>query len=299
MNPLVTISMPVYNCRATVADAIASLLNQALEDWELIVLDDGSCDGTADIVRKFADPRISLIEGDTNRGLSARLNQIASTCRSLYFARMDGDDVSYPNRLKHQVDFLCNHPEVDLVAGAMIIFGRDGRGLGVRRGPREHERICVNPYSGFPMAHSTWLGRTDWFRNNPYREDAVRMEDWDLLFRTHEVSKFANLQEVVMGYREASLSLRKLASTRWHKSRFVIEYAWIDGRFGSALGEVGKQAAKLLLDAFALGTGLNHRVLRHRVPQASRAELDAWREVLLAAQRTARTCREELKSVLA
>jgi hypothetical protein len=147
------------------------------------------------------------------------------------------------------------------------------------------------------LAHATWLGRADWFRRHPYRENAVRIEDWDLLFRTYSQNTFANVHEVVLGVSEASLSLRKLAATRWYHSRLVIEYAQSFGNYVNALGEVGSQTAKLMLDAFALGTGLNHRVLRHRVPAASRAEKDAWREVRRAAHKTARRYTEELEAV--
>jgi glycosyltransferase involved in cell wall biosynthesis len=296
-NPLVSIGMPVYNCRATVAESIASILNQTFEDWELVVFDDGSRDGTPEIVRRFSDPRIRLIVGETNRGIPARLNEIVRQGRSTFFARMDGDDIAYPDRLKRQVEFLQKHPEVDLVAGAVSVIDGDGEAIGVRRGPLEHERICARPLSRFPMAHATWLGRGDSFRRHPYRENAVRIEDWDLLFRTYSQNTFANVQEIVLGVSEASLSLRKLAAARWYHSRLVIEYAQTGGATVSALGEAGMQTAKLMLDAFALGTGLNHRVLRHRAPPASRAEKDAWREVRQAVQRTARRHIEERECI--
>ncbi len=296
-NPLVTIGMPVFNCRTTVAESIASILNQTLEDWELVVFDDGSRDGTPDVVRKFADSRIRLVEHKANRGLSVRLNEIVRQSRTTFFARMDGDDVAYPGRLQRQVELLQNHPEIDLVAGAVAVFDSTGEAIGVRRGPLEHDEICARPCSRFPMAHAAWLGRTEWFRRNPYREDAVRMEDWDLLFRAHRQNRFANLSEIVLGVSEASLSLRKIAATRWNQSRFVIEYAQTGGDYVNALGEVGRQAAKLMLDAFALGTGLNHRVLRHRVPPISPAEIETWRDVRQAARKTAWRYMEELESV--
>lgn len=296
-NPLVTIGMPVFNCRTTVAESIASILNQTLEDWELVVFDDGSRDGTRDVVRRFADSRIRLIVGKTNRGLPARLNEIVQQSKSRFFARMDGDDIAYPDRLQRQVEFLRSHPEIDLVAGAVAVIDGNGEAIGARRPPLEHARICARPYSRFPMAHPTWLGRTDWFRHHPYREDAVRMEDWDLLFRAHRQSRFANLQEIALAIGEGSLSLRKLAATRWNQSRFVIEYAQTGEAYVNALGEVGRQALKLMLDAFALGTGLNHRVLRHRIPPISRSEKERWREVRDAARMTAWRCMEGMESV--
>ena len=289
--------MPVFNCRTTVAEAVASILNQTLEDWELVLIDDGSRDGTAEIVRRFHDQRIRLIEGKINRGLPARLNEIVQESRGAFIARMDGDDVAYPRRLQLQVEFLRNHPNVDLVAGAIAIFDGHGAALGVRRGPADHEAICAHPYSGFLLAHATWMGQREWFQSHPYREDANRMEDWDLLFRTYGQSRFANLQEVVLGYREDPLSFRKLVSARWNKSRFVLEYARKNSAFLSALIEVNSQTSKFFLDAFALGTGLNHRVLRHRIPPITPAEAETWREVLHAAHIAAWQHTEERKSV--
>ena len=113
------------------------------------------------------------------------------------------------------------------------------------------------------------------------------MEDWALLFRAYRQSRFANLQEVILGYREDSLSLRKLALARWYKSRFLVEFARTDGRYVSALEGMSREAAKLMIDAFALRTGLNHRVLKHRVPPISRAEMDEWRGVRQAVQMAA------------
>jgi glycosyltransferase involved in cell wall biosynthesis len=289
--------MPVYNCRATVAEAIASILNQTFEDWELVVFDDGSRDGTQEVVRRFADPRLRLVVGKTNRGLPACLNEIVRRSKSAYFARMDGDDIAYPDRLRLQVEFLEKHPEVDLVAGAIAVFDGREEAIGVRRGPREHEQICARPISGIPMAHPTWLGRTSWFQCNPYREDAVHMEDWALLFRSCRHSRFANLQEVVLGYREDSLSLRKLALWRWYKSRFVIEFARADGSYVSSIGEVSREMAKLMMDAFALGTGLNYRVLKHRAPPISCTETDEWREVSQAVRTTALLYAKEREGV--
>jgi hypothetical protein len=214
-----------------------------------------------------------------------------------FFARMDGDDIAYPDRLKRQVEFLQKHPEVDLVAGAMVVFDNDGEAIGVRRGPREHKQICSRPISGFPMAHPTWLGRTDWFRRHPYREDAVRIEDWDLLFRAHRESRLANLREIVLGYSEASPSLRKIAAARWYHSRLVIEYAQSGRTYLNAFVEAGSQATKLALDAFALGTGLNYRVLKHRVPPISRVETDEWRSVQQAVHSAALIYAKERESV--
>ena len=100
--------MPVRNCRSTIDVAIRSIRDQTFGDWELLVLDDGSTDGTPLVVEKhLEDPRIHLIADGRARGITTRLNQaISMSSKSTFFARMDGDDVSYPTRLERQVRIL-------------------------------------------------------------------------------------------------------------------------------------------------------------------------------------------------
>lgn len=288
--PLISIGMPVYNCERTVADAIASILNQSFEDWELIVYDDGSLDATVDMARQFSDPRIHVVEGGRNRGLPICLNEIITKCRSEYFARMDGDDIAYPNRLQIQLEFLQVHTEVDLAAGSILVFHTGGTEIGVRRGAVTHEQICVHPWSGIPMAHPTWMGRTKWFRSNPYNVDMVRMEDWELLFRTYRHSRFANMPQIVLGYREDSLSLRKILLARQHKSSALLDSAWGDRAAWHATCGIAGQIAKAMVDIAAIGLRLNYHLLKHRVPPVAAVEVQEWQVVL---NKTRQTVREQ------
>ena len=211
---------------------------------------------------------------------------------------MDGDDlIATPIGCGGRWSFFKNTMKSHLVSGATVVFGHEGKAIGLRRGPWEHKQIRAGPESRFPLAHAGWLGRTDWFRRHPYREDAVRIEDWTSCSVLSGKAGFANLREIVLGCNEASLSLRKIALARWHHSRLVIEYAQTGRATLNALAEVGMQAAKLMLDAFALGTGLNHRLLKHRVPPISRDEIETWRAVSQAAHETASQCLEDLESV--
>jgi len=123
------------------------------------------------------------------------------------------------------------------------------------------------------------------------------MEDWAILFRAYRESRFANIQEVVLGYRECTLSFRKLALARWHQSRFILENARAGGEYAGAFMELGRQTAKIAVDAFALGTGLKYRALQHRVPPITHDELEDWREVRQAARAAALHCVEERESV--
>jgi hypothetical protein len=276
--PVITIGMPVFNCAKTVALAVSSILNQTFTDWELLVIDDGSRDNTSEIAASFGDPRIIVTRSYENKRLPTRLNECVDRARGKYFARMDGDDIAYPGRLECQLDFLQSHPEVDLVGGWVVVFRNDGTAFGARRSPLEHDQICARPWQSFSMPHPTWTGRIEWFRRNRYHPvDAS--EDQELLSRTYRNSTFAAVPNVVLGYREDSLSLSYILFQRWHVCKRNIKNAGQQGRLmAGALGVVG-QVLRGGLDIVAVCTGLKYRLLRHRAP-AIRAEEDReWRSV--------------------
>jgi glycosyltransferase involved in cell wall biosynthesis len=280
MNSQISIGMPVYNCQSTVGEAIASILNQTFKDWELIVYDDGSKDHTVAASRRFSDPRIRVVEGGRNVGLPTCLNEIIAHCGSTFFARMDGDDIAYPMRLQKQFDFMQAHPEVDVVGGSMMVFGSVGAAMGVRRGVLEHAQICTRPWSGISLAHPTWMGKTEWFQRHPYRADAVRTEDWELLTRAYRESTFANVPQVVLGYREESLSLRKILVARRNKCRIMLQRAWEERAPWRGFRGLTGQIVRSLVDVAAIGTRLNYRLLKHRVPPFSFDERVEWEGVL-------------------
>ena len=279
MSPIVSTGMPVFNCEKTVAPSIRSILNQTFENWELFVIDDGSTDRTLAIAKTFGDRRIRVIVGQQNLRLPSRLNQAVQLSTGKYFARMDGDDIAYPERLAKQVAFLDQHPSIDLLATAISVFKDEGSLLGLRPVPVSHDAICAHPWSGFPMAHPTWMGKLDWFRTNPYQADAIRMEDKELLFRTYAKSQFACLDEVLLAYRETTLSLgRNLVS----RKNFVRALWRASGRHGSpavALLGTFSQMLRASFDAAALSSGLGYRLLRHRARPASEYEASRWLKV--------------------
>ena len=127
--PTVSIIMGIYNCEKTLPQAIDSILSQTYTDWELILCDDGSTDSTYSMAKTYQQnypDRIILIQNDHNLGLPLTLNHCLTAAKGVYIARMDGDDISLPDRLQKQVDFLKNHPTVDCVGTGMIRFDENG-----------------------------------------------------------------------------------------------------------------------------------------------------------------------------
>ena len=278
-NPLVSIGMPVRNCESTLATAIRSIVNQTQGHWELLVVDDGCSDGSLEVASGFCDARIRIVHDGFHDGLPARLNQTVRLSRGRYFARMDGDDVSFPERLDRQIAYLESHPSVDLLATGVVVFRGNGVVLGQRRCPARHEDICRRPWSSFPMPHPTWLGKTEWFRNHPYDPRVNRAEDQELLLRTHGHSRFAGLQEVLLGYREERLRLGRISRGRMNYVRAGLRHFAGERELGNAAALTFGHGLKMLADAVAIGSGLEHRLLRHRARPISAALLERWRLV--------------------
>lgn len=279
MEPLVSIGMPIFNCEKTLKSAINSVLNQTYSNWELILIDDGSKDRTLSVAKSFNDSRIEVISDGLNLKLPHRLNQIINLSRGKYFARMDGDDVSYPERLQTQVEYLENNPNVDILGTQILIFDSDGNPRGKSALTQSHQEICCRPWAGFSLAHPTWMGKLEWFSAHKYREEAIRMEDYDLLLRTYKTSCFACLPRILLGYRVASLSLKNNLTARYNIAIALLEKTFVDKDYLFAFG-VFEQVAKAIVDIFAISTGLNFQILRHRtgIP-LDEAELDRWKQI--------------------
>src|ERR1700733_10042004 len=139
--PLISVLMPFYNAGDGFRTALGSILAQTYENWELLLCDDGSTDGSLALARSTQDERVIVWSDGQRQGLAARLNECIDRARGQFMARMDADDVSYPERFQKQVEFFGAHPEVDVVGCQMLIFGDHGELLGKRRLPEEHERI--------------------------------------------------------------------------------------------------------------------------------------------------------------
>jgi glycosyltransferase involved in cell wall biosynthesis len=280
--------MSVLNSERTVGAALASIRAQTFPDWEFIILDDGSRDDTAHIVAATEDSRIRLVRGEATLGLAARLNQGVALARGNYIARMDGDDIAYPERLERQFAYMETHREVDLVGSAAMVFSSTVDAIGVYRITERHEEICARPEAGFALAHPTWFGRREWFGDAPYRPSVYRAEDQDLLLRRHRNSRFANLPDVLLGYRQERLRARHILYGRWHYTRALVAFARQSGDPVLAARGIGLQATRGAVTLALIGIGRDQAILarRFRAPEAE--ELSHWfavRDSLGIAQR--------------
>jgi glycosyltransferase involved in cell wall biosynthesis len=277
--PLVSIGLPAFNAEKTLAVAIRSILNQTYDNWELLLMQDGSSDRTLEVARSFSDPRISVFTDQSHKGLVPCLNQAVALSRGEYFARMDADDVVYPERLERQTKYLEQHPEVDLLGCGMLVFKGNGVAVGSRRAPQTHEEICQRPSDGFYIGHPTWMGRTSWFRGHPYDAKAVRAEDQVLLLTSYSTSCFACLPEILCGYRENQLVLGKILRGRYEFVTAVFRECFERKASFTAIGAILRHSAKAFLDILAIATGLNYLVLAHRARSLDPVSRQRWAEV--------------------
>jgi glycosyltransferase involved in cell wall biosynthesis len=277
--PVVSIVLPVYNAGATLPLALASMVRQTYRDWELILIDDASTDGCVSGLGP-QDERVRIVREEKNGGLAARLNQGIDLARGRYLARMDQDDIAYPERLEAQVKFLERHPDIDLVAARTLLFRNDGSAIGLSPLRRTHEEICAAPWRGFFLPHPTWMGKIEWFRRHRYRiPEVVRAEDQDLLLRSFRTSRFACLPEVLLGYRQPGLPLGKVLTARTNLARAQWSVNLSQGHPGDAVLGLLACAFKALADSLLAAVGARRVFITRQTRGAPQEEIDRWQKL--------------------
>lgn len=208
ITPRVSILMPVYNNGDYVAEAIESMLSQTFDDFELIVLDDYSTDHSRQVIESFTDKRIIYHRNEKNLGLANNLNVGLDLARGEFIARMDGDDISLPERLQIQVNFLEKHPDIDLCSCGLEKFGKE-TDVWIRETDPEQVKITMMFYS--PVLHATSVWRREAFEKHQlrYRQAAFPAEDYDLWARAVFHCKLVNIPQVLYKYRIHGIQVTK------------------------------------------------------------------------------------------
>jgi len=202
--PRATVLMPLYNGARYVGEAIESILKQTFCDFEFLIIDDGSLDNSADIVRSYNDERIKLICNQNNSGVIDTLNLGITLSQGDYIARMDADDISRPTRLAKQIDYLDSNPKVGL-CGSWVRFIPRKYDF-VWKLPMSSEEIRCLQFSSVGVAHPSIMFRRKLFLDNDLFYDSKYMyiEDYELWGRALKLMEFANIQEVLLDYRISS-----------------------------------------------------------------------------------------------
>jgi glycosyltransferase involved in cell wall biosynthesis len=204
VTPKMTVLMPVYNAESFLREAIESILNQTFQEFEFLIIDDGSTDRSREIVRSYDDPRIRFVVNEKNLGISETLNKgiRLSTCELI--ARMDADDISNPFRLRKQYDYMLAHPHCALLSTWARVISHDNKFVRLER--------YRSQYYHYNLTFECWMYHpTVIFRRQPVTEVGMYSmpysEDYDLFWKLSTRFEIGNLAEPLVSYRLSPTSL--------------------------------------------------------------------------------------------
>jgi glycosyltransferase involved in cell wall biosynthesis len=205
-SPALSVIMPVFNQKqAYLEAAVNSILHQTFTDFELLIIDDGSTDKNClETMQRFAnfDSRIRIIKNEKNSGIVYSLNRGLDESRGILVARMDSDDISVPERLEKQTQFLKEHPECDLAGTWVTIMDENGTEIGSLKFPTDYETIKNTILIRNPIIHPTWMFRKSLVaKNGKYDPAAVNTEDYEFLLRIARRHHVSNIPEPLLRYR--------------------------------------------------------------------------------------------------
>ena len=212
MNPLISVVMPVHNALPFLGDSIRSILEQTLNDFEFVILDDASTDGSSELLKQWPkrDRRIQIHESKTRLGLSGSSNAVVSLARAAIVARMDADDIAHPDRLRRQWDVMEAKPDVAVIG--TLCNGIDASGREVR--PRDRWRLVRRSHY-VPFPHGSAMFRREVFDQvGGYDEKSTGAEDQDLFSRMAAKGRVLTLSDVLYSYRYHSSNATLFNGTR-------------------------------------------------------------------------------------
>lgn len=237
--PEITVLMAVYNGERYLEEAIKSILRQSFGDFEFVIVDDASTDGTSSILKKYAlaDKRIRLIRNESNLGLSRSLNRGLELAKGAYVARMDADDIARPERFATQLAWLKEHPEILILGSAIQMIDENGSKLQSDPPPFTTAEMRWNSFFGrqYVACHPSVMIRRELFeRFGAYAELATSqdIELWGRLICA-EPYPIANLSEVLLDYRVHSDSVSEKQNELQMETSNKVRLDTINRTFGS------------------------------------------------------------------
>lgn len=205
--PKISVIMPVYNAEKYVRQTIDCILNQTYSDFELLIIDDCSTDGTMDIVNQIEDNRIRIIHNEKNSGIAHSRNVGLENANGEYIALMDNDDLSPLNRFEKEVEYLDKHLDIGVVGGSVISINEEGEDISCAvkmiSNPLE---LWVDILFACPIANSSTMFRREIVEKNNirYHDGMLGMEDYDFWMEMSSVSKIYNFSDVFLKWRISS-----------------------------------------------------------------------------------------------
>lgn len=193
----ISVLLPVYNGEKYIKSSLSSVLNQTFKNIEIVIIDDGSTDNTAAIIKGFSDDRIKYFRTE-HKGTSAALNYGVKKCRYVWIARIDADDLNVPERLEKQVKYLEENPECYVLSSWSVYFKDPGKILFRLKEPTAHNKIYKYLDIHNPINQSAMMIRKSILKENPYNESLDSNEDYELMYRIRDKAVFANMEEFLV-----------------------------------------------------------------------------------------------------
>lgn len=208
---LITVLMPVFNSELFVKDAIESILNQSHQNFEFLIINDGSTDQSHAIISSFFDSRIKYVNNEVNKGIVNTLNKGLKLSKGKYIARMDADDIAMPDRLSKQLAFLTANPTYKLCGSRAIAIDANGKEINNLNRPQHSAKIKVFNLFRNAFIHPTIMADAETIKKFAYSEDFKYAEDYFLFSQITMAYPVANLKERLLRYRihEESITSKK------------------------------------------------------------------------------------------
>jgi glycosyltransferase involved in cell wall biosynthesis len=204
---VISVVMPVYNASLYLKEAIESILTQTFSNFEFIIIDDGSTDNSAEIIESYNDERIKFYKNEQNKGLIFTLNKSIQLAKSAIIARMDADDVSLPNRLNIEYNYLTNNPECALVCSWIKLINNDGHEICIQ--DRYNKHMYYDLLFKCVIAHPTVMFKKDIaLKYNLYTRDHA--EDFDLWSKIVNHYKIHKIDQALLNYRLSNTSISNI-----------------------------------------------------------------------------------------
>lgn len=203
---MLSVLMPNYNNGPYLKEALDSIFNQTYQDFVIYFVDDCSTDNSLEIARSFQDGRLIILTKEKNSGIVDTMNIALDKIETKYFIRMDGDDISTPERFEALVNFMEEHQEISVCSSDIQTFGKENKILRFERDPEMNK---ANLIFGHSIGHASSIFRTSVLKDNGirYSNSFWRMEDYDLFYRMKDISIMTSMSGVYYLYRRADYNL--------------------------------------------------------------------------------------------
>lgn len=226
--PTISVVMPAFNAETYISDAIESILKQTYQDFELIIINDGSTDRTLDIIKQYSDARIILINNDKNIGFVNSLNIGLSVSNGIFVARMDADDISELERFEIQLHY-CEKYKLDLCGCHWVCIDQFGDTYDSNLAPINEIDLLFRFANGSPFAHGSVMIRRSFMLRHVLKYEQQYAEDFLLWFNMHELgAKIGAVDKFLFKYRTLQGSLSNRMKKEYRHDAYKIRSIFID-----------------------------------------------------------------------